>query len=304
MIRSFILSVLFFVVGMTCPGLASAKVTVLTSLDVVQALGMALTQDTSIEVVNVVPKGYFMMGQDAYFKKHQKTFFAQAVRADAVLTIGAAWPADSLYKWARRGNIHVVNIDVSQPLDGYGAGVPLIAVGEGFSPYVWRSPANLTRMAAIAADDLSRLVPAEAPTILANLKALQTRLFTLRNTYEQAFLELDVVDVAALTNGFTYLTDEFGLNIVFSVIEPEEHWTETRQTTIAGQLKEDMLSTVVCAWEPGEIAKSVLARGGAHPVVLKRYVFSSTEAPDVSLVKWYEGNLSRLLKVLKTESGG
>ena len=297
-IQQLLAAALFFFIVVS-PAMAGEKVTVLASLDVVQALGEALTKNTSIEVVNVIPKGYSMQGQDAYFKKHQKTVFEAAARADAVLSVGSAWSADPLYKWARRGNVRIVNIDVTKPLDDYGAGVPLVEVDGEYSPYVWRSPANLTRMASIAADDLVRLVPAEAKAIKANLKAFQTALFKLRSSYEGAFLELDVVNLAALTSGFSYLTDEFGLDVSFYVLTPEDQWTDKDVADIATQLEKNMIQGVVCAWEPDAMGRKAIAGCGAIPVILKRYVRTPGGDPVASLVKWYQGNLSRLLNALK-----
>lgn len=277
---------------------AEPTMTILTSLEVTQAVGEVLAAGTSLRVVNVIPKGYSMRGQDAYFKKHRERFFEVASTADAALTVGSAWSADPLYKWARRGNIRIVNIDAAMPLDAYGAGVALVDVHGKYSPFVWRSPANLTRMASIASDDLCRLSPADAGTIKANLKTLQAALFKLRSKYEAAFLDLDSVDLAAFTDGYTYLADEFGLDIHFYVLEPESRWTDAEVSRIGAQLDRESVKGVLCAWEPDAKGVKAIREGGAVPVVLDRFQREEGSDPLASLVGWYEGNLSRLVTAL------
>ncbi len=291
--------VFVFSVAAISSAVAGRGVVVLTSLDVIQTMGEVLANDTSITVTNVIPEGYSMRGQDAYFKKHQKVFLESAAKADAVLTVGAAWAADPLYKWARRGNIRIVNIDAAKPLDEYGAGVPLVEVDEKYSPFVWRSPANLTRMASIAADDLCRVFPADADTIKSNLKTLQIKLFKLRSKYEGAFLDLDFVALAALTSGYTYLADEFGLDIQFYLLKPGSEWTETDVQQFSARLKRSGVKAVICSWEPDPKVQKSLKEGGVNTVVLKKFVREKNSDPLAALVEWYEGNLSRLHNGLK-----
>ncbi|QJB56955.1 zinc ABC transporter substrate-binding protein [Pseudodesulfovibrio sp. zrk46] len=274
------------------------KVTVLTSLEVTQAVGEILAKGTSIKVLNVIPKGYSMRGQDAYLKKHQKALFKTAASADAVLTVASAWPADPLYKWARRGNIRIVNIDVAKPLDEYGAGVPLVEVDGKSSPFVWRSPANFTRMASIVSDDLCRLSSPDAEVIKANLKALQTALFKLRSKYEAAFVDLEFVDLAAFTSGYTYIADEFGLDILFYELAPESKWSDADVERIAAQIKREKVKGVLCAWEPDALGTEAIRKGGAIPVVMERFNPDEKADPLEALVGWYEGNLSRLVTAL------
>lgn len=300
MIRHLMLAVAL-TLCMSAQAVASGDVLVLTSLDVTQAMGEVLTKGTSVTVRNVIPDGYSMRGQDAYLKKHQKAFFEIAETADAVLTVGAAWPADPLYKWARRGNIRVVNIDGAKPLDEYGAGVPLVEVEGEYSPFVWRSPANLTRMGSIASDDLCRLSPADTKTIKANLRTLQGELFKLRSRYEAAFLELEYIDLGAMTDGYTYLADEFGLDTHFYMLKPESQWTDAETTDFTTRLRRDGVKAVVCLWEPDARGVQAITDGGAVPVVMERFDRKENSDPLASLVGWYDQNLSRLLGALNTK---
>jgi len=279
-------------------GDAGKRTVVLTSLDVIQAMGEVLTRGTSINVVNVIPKGYSMEGHEAYFKKYREALFAEAVKSDAVLSVASLWSEDPLYKWARRGNIRIVDIDAGKSLDGYGAGVPLVKVHGKSSPFAWRSPASLTRMASIVSADLSRLVPSQAGVIKANLKRFQSSLFKLRSRYEMAFTLSDSVDLASLTAGYVYLVDEFGLDVHFHFLKPEGEWSAIDEKELVEKLCSNEVRVVVCPWEPDEKGRRVIEAAGAVPVVLKRYVRAENEEALASLVSWYDANLLHLLQAL------
>lgn len=289
----------FLHLAVPAASIAGLPLTVLTSLEVTQALGEALAAGTSIRVENVLPAGHFMRAQDAYLKKHRVEFFRAAEKAGAVLTVGAAWAHDPLYKWGRRGNIRIVNIDAAKPLDEYGAGVALTEIEGRYSPFVWRSPANLTRMAAIVAADLIRLSPENTEAVNANLKTLQAVLFRLRSKYEAALLDVDIADLAAFTDGYTYLAEEFGLDVHFYMLMPERELTEDSVRTIGAQLRRDGVKAVLCAWEPGPLGLQAIKEGGAVPVVLDRFERKGEADPVKALVDWYDGNLSRILAGLK-----
>lgn len=294
-----LLAGLLMVLFMPAPAFASGpSVTVLASLDVTVALGRALAAGTGIEVADVVPQGYSMNGHDAYFKTHSKAFFILARKADAVLTVGGAWAADPLYRWARRGNIRVIEIDATRPLDGYGAGVPLAEVEGGPVPFVWRAPGNLTRMAAIAADDFRRLVPDDADTVRANLKRLQATLFQLRTRYEDALLSAGSMALAALTDGYASLTGEFGLDVRFYALSPEASWTAADLERFSARLRQEKVAAVACAWEPGPELSRAIRKGNAAVVVFSPFRSADEADPLQSLADWYEGNLSRLVAAL------
>jgi len=298
MIRRLLLC-LFLVLFAHLPAQAAEpKVSVLASLDVTVALGRVLAAGTSIEVTDAVPPGYLMNGHDAYFKAHHETFFALARQADAVLTVAGAWPADPLYRWARRGNIRVVEIDATRPLDGYGAGVPLEEVQGGQVPFVWRAPGNLTRMAAIAADGFRRLAPEDADTVSANLKRLQATLFQLRSRYEDALLSAGSMTLAGLTDGYASLTGEFGLDVRFYALSLEASWTGADLERFSARLRQEGAAAVICAWEPGAELSRAIRAGNAAVVVFSPFRSADGADPLQSLADWYEGNLSRLAAAL------
>ena len=278
---------------------ARAETTVLTSLEPIRALGEVLARGTSLRVAGAVPAAYPLSGHQGYYRAHGPEFQALAAGADAVLTVASAWPGDPLYPMARRANLRVVAIDAARPLDGLGAGVPQVAVEGETSPYVWRSPANLMRMAAIAARDLARLSPPDADAIRANLAALQSALFTLRSRYETVFLGLDAVDVAALTRDWSGLADEFGLNVAFHRLDPEGQWTKADVARFADRLRGQGVRAVICAYPPGPELREAVEKTGARIAVLHRFERAQGTDPLEALVRWYEDNLSRLAASLE-----
>lgn len=272
--------------------------TVLTSIPAVQAMAEVLTEGTTVKPVLAVPEGYSMAGHEAYLKKHGKPFSLLARDADAVLSVGGAWADDPLYPWARRANIRIVNIDVVTPLDRARAGVPLIRAEASPLPHVWRSPANLTRMASVAADELSRLYPSQRAQIMDNLQRLQAELFSLRSRYSMDFSMVEQVDLAALASDFAYLLNEFGLPVHFHYTKPEHAWTADDVTGLAHRLKKKGIVGVVLPWTPGKKELRAIHEGGAAPIVLARFSAQEGSAPVESLLQWYEQNLSVLLRAL------
>ncbi|MEF2232131.1 MAG: zinc ABC transporter substrate-binding protein [Pseudodesulfovibrio sp.] len=297
MIRRLLPLLLLALLALASP--ARAEVTVLTSLEIIHALGETLARGTDLRVVNVVPEAYPLSGHEGYYRSHGREFQAAAAGADAVLTVRSVWPDDPLYPMARRANLRVVPIDAARPLDGLGAGVPQEETEGGASPRVWRSPANLMRMAAIVSRDLARLSPSDAEAIHANLAALQSALFALRSRYEAIFLGLESVDVAVLTRDWSGLAAEFGLNVAVCELKPEGSWTGADRLRFTDRLRQRNVRAVICAFPPGEEARRAAEEAGARTVVLTRFARKGGADPSESLVRWYGDNLSRLAASLQ-----
>jgi len=293
---------LILLLGLTCaPAGASARTTVLVSVDILVALVGALAETTGIKVVRAVPEGYVMDSHENYFSRHREEFFALAGQADAVVTVRSVWPDDPLFLWARRGNIRVVEIDAVSPVSGPGAGVPLTPGFDGAPVrYAWRSPANLSRMAAIVADDLARLSPGDASAIRQNLTLIQAALFRLRSRFETLYSVLPV-EVVCLTDQYVPLLEEFGLDIVLGMPQSESAWTGADEKRLAAILRTRPGMAVVCAWEPGGRAAAVIADNQGRPVVLRRFVRHETVPALADLTAWMEDNLDRLAVALGAE---
>lgn len=110
---------------------------------------------------------------------------AEALTADAVLSLRSVWPDDQLYALARRANIRVVEIDVANPVEGDLPGLTVAGAGDVDEPdrgqgilvrQPWQDAANLARMAALISDGLGRLKPAAAPRLQQAQAAISRRL--------------------------------------------------------------------------------------------------------------------------------
>ncbi len=133
--------------------------------------------------------------------------------AAAVLGIRAAWPGDTAYLLARQADIRTIEIDASRPLDGSGAGVALVP-GEAPGaqpPLFWLATENLSRMSEILAHDLSRLSPADAETIAANLSAVKKAVFALSSHASTQTAQLQQLEVVDAGGACTYLIRSLGL---------------------------------------------------------------------------------------------
>lgn len=290
---------LFVVMSLAVPVRAGQSgPVVLASLDATLLMGRALCQGTSIHVERAVPAGYSMQGHAAYCKRHFPELRERAEKAEAVLSIASAWPEDPLYPWARRANIRIVHIDAARPLDGSGVGVPLFSVQGRVSPFAWRGPAGMARMAAIAAADLERLFPGQRDRIRRNLESLQATLFALRTRYEMAFAESESVTVAAMTPNFGYLMDGFGLDVIGCFSRPEQDWTSEQGDAFAEELRENGVKAVVCAWEPGGVPLQAMRRAGAVPVVPETF-HDGGDAAERLIADTFERNLEKLRRALQ-----
>ncbi|NDV25171.1 metal ABC transporter solute-binding protein, Zn/Mn family [Desulfovibrio sp. JC010] len=271
---------------------------ILTSLKATKLLTQTLTADTRIQTIQTVPSTYSMNSQARYFKKHAREFNEQAMGAAACVTIRSIWNRDDLYPYARRANVRIVEIDGSAPVDKTQAGVKLIKekTGGNVSPFIWRSPGNLTKMADFIAKDLMALYPDQAAVIDNNLKSLKQQLFKLRTKYELKFIDLESMDVISLTGDFDYLISEFGIEVVDSFLKQEIDWNDADVAALAQSIRENEIKTVLCNRMPqGKIFEAIV-NNGAHPVVLTTLVTANDPhlPPKQRLLEFYSENLERI----------
>ncbi len=275
---------------------------IITSLPVTTLLTSHLTAGTEIETTLVIPSSYSVGAQKNYFKKN-RNFAEQAAGAAACITIAAAWKEDSLYPFARRHNIHIVEIDAAAPKDRSRTGGVLLT-GQGtnrISPYIWRSPANLTRMAEFICRDLQQLFPQYATELKNNLLTLQRQIFQLRTRCEIALSEKEGGAVAALTDAFDYLTSEFGIEVDRYFLKEEIDWTEKDYSNFTSYLKENGITVVLCNRPPRENIAKAIADAGAAPVILKTLLTQQKEkaAPLEIFTDFYSYNLTAIVKAMK-----
>lgn len=275
---------------------------VITSLPATQLLAQSLTDGTDITVELVVPANYAMGAQENYFKKNAN-FLEKSAVAKACVTLASAWKGDSLYPFARRNNISIIEIDAAAPIDRRQAGVVLLnglQSGE-IDPYIWRSPANLSRMVGIVASDLQRLFPRYEQAIHDNLLRFQRELFQLRTRFEILFGEKDMGEIVALTDDFLYLTSEFGVEVGRYFLKEEIDWSSAEYSEFTAYLKEMEVKTVLCRRVPGEKLAAAIADGGAAAVVfspLATLTKSPVPQPATIFLQFFARNLNALSAAL------
>lgn len=161
-----------------------------------------------IELARVAPARLPANRLPAYLAgRGQDALLAAAAQAHAVLSLRSIWPDDQLYPLARRANIHIVEIDVANPVEGDLPGVTLPGGGAGavaeaagmLNNPPWQESANLSRMAALMANTLSRLAPEAAPRLQANLADVNRRLQQAETQSSRALAEAGDLSVLLLS---------------------------------------------------------------------------------------------------------
>jgi hypothetical protein len=135
---------------------------VLTGIQATYSIAVALAQGTRIQVRNVPADGRSMELLKDYIERRMDRLAPEFAAASAVITMTNALPADPLYRYARKANIRIVDIDAALPWSLETPGVALVdepvsnvAWGSdadpakaGTAPYFWLSISNAIRMAA------------------------------------------------------------------------------------------------------------------------------------------------------------
>lgn len=278
---------------------------ILVSMDFTEALAKALTVNTTIKVIRVIPPGYSPDTHSYYLKKNQQSFGQHAQDGDAVISIMGAWPGDPLYPSARKANIRIVPIDIVAPLDGSQAGVALPSNGhqtDGDLFHVWNSPGNCARMADIAASDLVRLFPEAEEAINDNLTHFKKALFKIRTRYEIKFSTLQHFEAGAFTTDHLALTNEFGIQVTEFFLKPEIRWQEADFQDLEERIVFSKLPAVLCKWQPKEEIAQKIVHNGASMVILKSFKLGKKEHPAKQLLDFYATNLGLLFEGLSQNS--
>ncbi len=133
--------------------------------------------------------------------------------ADAVILSGAGledFMADTL---KTRSNV----IDSSQ-------GLALLNGEHGTDPHYWLDPALASQMAANIARELTVLYPQHEAVFAQNLTALQASFSELQTYGETELSQLSCRKLITFHDGFSYLADAFGLEILAAI--EQEHGSE------------------------------------------------------------------------------
>jgi hypothetical protein len=305
--RRTVVSTMLTAPALVVPAAASdlkAAVRVLTAHPAAFSLASTLARNSAITVEAVQPAKLPATRLASYLSGRGKaTLDAAAMDADAVITFRSFWPEDPLYPHARRSNIRIVEIDAGRPLDGALNGIaiaepsddsavyaalglsPMPATGEGSAP--WLGPGNLGRMADVLAADLSRLDPASAKAIAANLAGLKQALLALKADADMALAEAEDLSAIAISPHFAYLAADLGIDLTASITAAPNEWIPERAARLADWLKSNGVAVVLLDAEPGPVLS--VAFEGLKPVVL-----STVGAEQADLLKVMTGNIEAI----------
>lgn len=180
--------------------------TVLTNTQATYTLTSMLAENTDIKVKSLFETSASMSyDQIQTLKSIPKESYNDVV---AVVDLQRVWIYDSLFEFARRENIKVIEIDASYSyqdntslsllINNYHKGEN---VGQT-NPYVWLDLGNANKMTQIIAHDLIRLFPENKDVINKNLEKTLNRLEKLAEEYNS----LDNIDgVIVLSENLNYL---------------------------------------------------------------------------------------------------
>lgn len=86
-------------------------------------------------------------------------------------------------------------------------------------PHIWLSPANAKQMAVNICKDLTAAYPEHADTFTENLAALEAALDALETYADQQLNALSCRELITFHDGFSYMAEAFGLDIVHAIEE-------------------------------------------------------------------------------------
>ena len=214
---------------------------ILTATPVTYMLASELTQNTGITTTFLPPKRYGVTRLPNWFASKGDVVTKQASKkAQAVITLGAIWPQDPLYVYARQGNIKIVEIDASQAISPRAQGVAALRLDDGStSLYSWLNPTNLSRMAAIVSEDLQRLWPEKSQQIEKNQQQLMRDVRQLINNQQQVLMEAGVDSVVLLSSELEDFASGNQLFVVDRLTTPELEWTDKDKQNLRELVAED-----------------------------------------------------------------
>lgn len=251
---------------------------VLTSLPSTFSLVKALTLNTTIRTINVLPAHMGMHRHAGYFKQNQAKMTKLFNTASAVVSIRHAWLQDPLYPAARSKNIRIIEIDSISPLHQVGSGVALQNVSgilaekgvSSVSPMTWLSLTHYLKSIDIVADDLILMFQDQAQRIETNRHQFKRRVFQLKTNYENRFIELDNLEVVAMTNNFIYFTESLGIDVIDYFLKPEIRWSDADVKSLYRTLIENEIRVVIHKWEPEKRILQAISAAGSCLVVLSQ----------------------------------
>ncbi|MGO2320265.1 MAG: ABC transporter substrate-binding protein [Vibrio toranzoniae] len=233
---------------------------ILTSTPVTYALATELTKGTDITTEYLPPKRYGIDRLPNWFgTKGVSKVLKSGEKATVALTLSSIWQADPTFVYARQGNIRLVEVDAAQAITPHAQGVAAITLSNGdVSKYAWLNPTNLTRMAAIVADDFKLLWPVQSETIDSNLQRVMLDVRELINKQQAVLLDNDVDSVLLLSESLEDFASGSQLFVEERMFKAELEWTEQDKAKLKAMFSEDDALWLVTAKKPTTLIKSLV----------------------------------------------
>lgn len=233
---------------------------ILTSTPVTYALATELTKGTDITTEYLPPKRYGIDRLPNWFgTKGVSKVLKSGEKATVALTLSSIWQADPTFVYARQGNIRLVEVDAAQAITPRAQGVAAITLSNGdVSKYAWLNPTNLTRMAAIVADDFKLLWPAQSETIDSNLQRVMLDVRELINKQQAVLLDNDVDSVLLLSESLEDFVSGSQLFVEERMFKAELEWTKQDKAKLKAMFSEDDTLWLVTAKKPSNLIKSLV----------------------------------------------
>ena len=155
-------------------------------------------------------------------------------------------------------------------------------------------------MAQIIAADLSRLSPVDEELINANFRNFREELQGIKYEYEAKFDELDDVSVIALSNKFSYLTNDFFFNVVgYFETNGADEWTDRDVESLKRLIAMNEVPVVISQWQPPEKIATAIEESGSKLVILTAMdpglTLDHLELDPDGLLKLFRKNLASVL---------
>ncbi|MEZ8517681.1 ABC transporter substrate-binding protein [Vibrio cyclitrophicus] len=233
---------------------------ILTSTPVTYALATELTKGTDITTEYLPPKRYGIDRLPNWFgTKGESIVLKSGEKATVALTLTSIWQADPTFVYARQGNIRLVEVDAAQAITPRAQGVAAVTLSNGdVSKYAWLNPTNLTRMAAIVADDFKLLWPTHAETIDSNLQRVMLDVRGLINQQQAVLLDNDVDSVLLLSESLEDFASGSQLFVEERMFKAELEWTDEDKAKLKEMFSEDDALWLVTAKKPTTLIKSLV----------------------------------------------
>ena len=214
---------------------------ILTATPVTYMLAAELTKGTDITTQYLPPKRYGLLRLPNWFSSKGAALTEKAAAdAQVSITLGAVWPQDPLFVYARKGNIRMIEVDASQAISPRAQGVAALRLDDGsISPYTWLNPTNLTRMTAIVSQDLQQVWPQQAATIASNQQALMMSVRHLINQQQAMLLDHEIDSVVLLSSELEDFASGNQLFVVERLTKPELEWSAADKQQLVELLTDD-----------------------------------------------------------------